>query len=455
MKFININTKQIKTIYTILYILLLCLINFSFNEKNSVKVNKPPNIVLIVVDDLGYGDLGIYGNHIHDTPHMDKLAKEGMIFTEFYSNGAVCSPTRAALMTGQYQQRSGIEHAIGFTMDEGLEFGKTTVAKLLHKAGYTSGVFGKWHLGHVTKYGPNDHGFDQSRVSNNTPDYHTHISRVGEYDWFENQVLKKESGYLTDLVTEHSVQFIHDQKNTPFFLFVSHIAVHFPFQGPNDPAQRTAGQIWHDTRFGPLPESQFRRAYKDMLESVDQSVGKIVAVLEDLELRDNTFIFVTSDNGAYQWVGSNYPLRGEKGELFEGGIKVPAFANWPGKVPAGKYTDALTMTMDLSPTFLTIAGLDHPITDPFDGVDLSPVLFRNEGLEKRILFWRFINPYVDTKAYAVRDEGWKYLVYERENFLFNLKQDKTESNNLIQYYPSIAEELERSYRVWLDDVKRN
>jgi len=455
MKYLKRYKKKYKVLITLVALILSVQIEVLVTHHAVGQSTLPPNIVLIVVDDLGYGDLGIYGNKIHQTPNMDLLAVEGMIFTDFHTNGAVCSPTRAALMTGQYQQRSDIEYAIGFVMDEGLSFEKTTVAELLKEAGYVSGVFGKWHLGHVTNYGPNDHGFEQSRVSNNTPDYHTHISRVGEYDWFENQEIKQESGYLTDLVTEHSVRFIHEKKDDPFFLFISHIAVHFPFQGPDDPAHRTAGKIWHDSRFGPLPESQYRRAYKDMLEAVDKSVGKVVATLEDLELRNNTFIFVTSDNGAYHWVGSNYPFRGEKGELFEGGHRVPAFANWPGRVPAGTITNEIVMTMDLAPTFLSLAGLSYPTDDPFDGVDLGPVLFEEKNLDERLLFWRFNNPYVNTKAYAVRNGGWKYMVYENDRFLFNLDMDKTESNNLIEHYPSIVEEMEIAYKQWVNKVEKS
>lgn len=415
-----------------------------------------PNFVLIVIDDIGYNDLGIYGNQIHQTPNIDRLAMEGMIFTDFHSNGAVCSPTRASIMTGQYQQRTNVEHAIGFTMEEGMPLEKLTIAELLGEVDYTSGVFGKWHLGHVSIFGPNDQGFEQSRASNNTPDYHTHVSRVGELDWFKNHEPFEESGYLTDLVTHHSVRFINEKKNQPFFLFISHIAAHFPFQGPEDPPHRTLGNIWHDTKYGPLPESQYRRAYKDMIEAVDKSVGEVVQTLDELKLRENTLIFITSDNGAYSWVGSNYPYRGQKGNLFEGGHRVPAIANWPGRIPPKSFTNATTMTMDLAPTFASIAGAQFPKEerDAFDGVDLSPVLFEQKNIEDRILFWRFINPYVNSHAYAVRNAGWKYIVEDGKRFLFNLEMDQTESNNLVERYPLKAEEMETRYQEWLKDVEK-
>jgi arylsulfatase A len=356
-------------------------------------------------------------------------------------------------MTGQYQQRAGIEHAIGFTRDEGMPLEKITIAEILSKWGYKCGVFGKWHLGHVELFGPNDQGFDQSTVSNNTPDYHTHISRIGEYDWFTNQKIVKEQGYLTDLVTKHSIQFIGENKDQPFFLFISHLAVHFPFQGPGDPPHRTEGKMWHENKYGPLPESQYRRAYKEMLEAVDESIEKVVFTIDEAKLRDNTLIFITSDNGAYSWVGSNYPFRGQKGDLFEGGHRVPAIANWPGKITAASISNALTMTMDIAPTLVSITGKKKINDYSFDGIDLSPVLFNEEALPQRILFWRFNNPYENTKAYAIRDGTWKYIEKEGNNYLFNLDQDPTESNNLIDSYKNKAIQLENTYHKWLRNIE--
>ena len=422
------------------------------NEK--YKETKRPNFVLIVIDDLGYGDLGIYGNKVHHTPNIDDLAKNGLLFTDFHSNGPVCSPTRAALMTGQYQQRSGIESAIGFNKDQGMPLEKITVAELLHERGYQSGVFGKWHLGHVELFGPNDQGFKQSTVSNNSPDYQTHNSRIGEYDWYTNHKIEKEDGYLTDLITKHSVDFIKKYKKHPFFLFISHIAVHFPFQGPNDPPHRTPGEIWHDAKYGPLPESQYRRAYADMLEAVDKSIGEVITTLEESGIRDNTLIFITSDNGAYSWVGSNYPYRGEKGELFEGGHRIPAIANWPGRIQTGRVTSALTMTMDIAPTLVSLAGIRDLKEISFDGSDLSSIFDGDDNFPQRILYWRFNNSYTNTKAFAVRKGQWKYFEKGEKKYLFNLNIDPTESNNLINIYINEAEQLRSKYQNWLYDIEK-
>ncbi len=412
----------------------------------------PPNFVIILLDDIGYGDLGCYGNKKHQTPHIDKLAAEGLLFTDFHTNGCVCSPTRAALLTGQYQQRSGIESAIGFTKDKGMPLRKTTIAEPLREAGYAAGVFGKWHVGHVDHFGPNDQGFQNSYVSNNSPDYHTHVSRVGELDWYKNHNLYKESGYLTHLVTDHTLDFIKANQEKPFFAFISHVACHFPFQGPEDPPHRTLGKIWHDTKYGPLPKEEYPRAYKDMLEAVDNSVGQVLALLEKLGLRENTFIFLTSDNGAYSWVGSNGPFRGQKGDLYEGGHRVPAIVSWPGHIKGNRTTDQTSMTMDIMPTILQLAGVEKPDGLHFDGIDLTPLLLRNKKIGKRPLFWRFNNLNAKKEAYAVREGRWKYVRQDRQEFLFDLKKDPEESRNLVADKMRKTERLQRAVKEWEEDV---
>lgn len=435
-------------IFRLRHFLFLGLLLFSF----SVHSQSPPNFVVIMIDDLGYGDLGIYGNAIHQTPNIQKLAEKGMVFSDFHSNGPVCSPTRAAFLTGQYQQRSGIESAIGFNKEEGMPLSKKTLAEYLAQAGYSNGVFGKWHVGHVSLFGPNDQGFNRSVVSNNSPDYHTHMSRVGELDWYKNHKLNEEPGYLTDLVTNHALNFIEEQKKGPFFLFLSHVAIHFPFQGPEDPAHRTEGKIWHDAKYGPLPASQYRRAYKDMLEAVDESVGQVVEKLEELELSDQTVIFITSDNGGYSWVGSNYPLRGQKGDVFEGGHRIPAIAYWPGKIKGQQVETTTLTTMDLTPTFLSLAGIRLGRNN-FDGIDFSPVLFNSGTIANRTIFWRFNNAYTGKKHHAVRSGDWKYIFEDGETYLFNLSMDITESNNLIKTYPIIAQNLKEQFLNWESEVE--
>lgn len=426
-------------------------------------VSQRPNIVLIVIDDLGYGDLGVYGNKLHQTPHIDKLAKGGMRFTDFHTNGPVCSPTRVALMTGQYQQRSGIESAIGFVKDEGMPLAKNTIAEILGDHGYACGLVGKWHVGHVDNFGPNDQGFDLSYCSNNSPDYHSHVSRNGEGDWYKDHKLHQEPGYLTDLVTRHSQEFIEAHKEEPFFLFVSHLAVHFPYQGPADPPFRTEGKEWNgnerivghvqpDSKYGPLRPEEYTRAYREMLEAVDESVGAVVETLEKLKLRERTLIVVTSDNGAYSWVGSNGIYRGQKGDLFEGGHRVPGIVNWPGKVEEQSISHATATTMDLAPTFLSAAGIDDPRAKFFDGVDLGEVVLSGAALPSRKLFWRFNNAYSGSHAHAVRQGEWKYMEEAGETFLFNLSKDPGERHNLASANPQLVRGLKRDFLSWERDV---
>jgi arylsulfatase A len=465
MKFLNKYSKPLLSASTLCPLVLLVLSGCGFSDEESRPSHQPPNIVLIVIDDLGFGDLGCYGSELHETPNIDALANGGMRFTDFHTNGPVCSPTRAALMTGQYQQRSGIESAIGFVKDEGVSLEKITIAEVLRKRGYTSGVVGKWHLGWVGTYGPNDQGFDISYCSNNSPDYHSHVSRNGKVDWYKNHELYKEPGYLTEIVTKHSRSFIEKSQEKPFFLFVSHPAIHFPFQGPTDPPFRTEGTLWHgneriagqvqpDSKYGPLPPEEYRRAYKDMLESVDSSVGAIVEKIDELGLRERTLIVVTSDNGAYSWVGSNGIYRGQKGDLFEGGHRVPGIFNWPGKIPVGSESEETTMTMDLAPTFASLAGTPDSEKQAFDGVDISPVLFDQASLPPRTLFWRFNNSYTVAHARAVREGDWKYVVEEGERYLFNLSEDPGEQVNLTQSNPNLVGQLEEAYLSWEQDVTK-
>ena len=438
----------------------------SFPDEAALSSHQPPNIVLIVVDDLGYGDLGCYGSELHLTPNMDALAKGGMRFTDFHTNGPVCSPTRAAIMTGQYQQRSGIESAIGFVTDEGVSLEKVMISEILAKKGYECGVVGKWHLGWVGAYGPNDQGFDISYCSNNSPDYHSHVSRNGKVDWYKDHQMYKESGYLTDLVTKHSRTFIEKNQEQPFFLFVSHPAIHFPFQGPSDPPFRTEGTLWHgneritgqvqpDSKYGPLPPENYKRAYKDMLESVDSSVGAIVEKIDELGLRERTLIVVTSDNGAYSWVGSNGIYRGQKGDLFEGGHRVPGIFNWPGKIPVGSESEETTMTMDLAPTFASLAGIPDSGKEAFDGTDIGPVLFDQVSLPPRTLYWRFNNSYTDGHARAVREGNWKFVSEEGQPYLFDLSKDPSERNNLASDFPERVEKMDEAFLEWEAEVTRN
>lgn len=396
-----------------------------------------------MADDLGYGDLSCYGSTTISTPHIDALAENGMRFTDFHSNGAVCSPTRAALLTGRYQQRCGIEGVVTAAnhRDEGLDLSEETFAEALKPHGYRTALFGKWHLGYQSAFNPVKQGFDEFRgfVSGNI-DYHSHIDQVGYEDWWVRDELKQEMGYTTHLITKHGLDYIERNKNKPFCLYLAHEAPHYPFQGPDDKADRTPGN--------PHPIGGSRKgretAYREMITEMDKGIGRIMDKLQDLKIDQNTFVFFCSDNGPGS-VGSAGPLRGRKGSLWEGGHRVPAVAHWPGRIKPGALSDQTTMTMDLFPTMVSLASGSVSQKYDFDGADLSPALFKNEKLPPRTLFWKH------RQSKAVRKGPWKMV----DDQLFDLENDPGETENLAEQYPEMVSELQKEFESWYKEVTDN
>ena len=417
------------------------------------KAEARPNIILIMADDLGYGDLGCYGSTTIRTPQLDALARGGMRFTDFHSNGPVCSPTRAALMTGRYQQRCGIDHVFlasltrGHHEKPGLALEEVTFAEILKTVGYKTGLFGKWHLGYPVEYNPTHQGFDEFRgyVSGNV-DYHSHVDGGGIEDWWDGTTKIEEEGYVTDLITKHAVDFIERYQDSPFLLYVPHEAPHFPYQGRKDKPFRFPGN--------PNPGQGIREdwpgAYKEMIEVMDEGIGKIVETVRRLGLERNTFIFFCSDNGATR-VGSNAPLAGTKGSLWEGGHRVPAIAYWPGKIRPGTITDETTMTMDIFPTLLALTSALSPADVEVDGVNLLPVLLEGKELPGRKLFWSYERR-ENQREKVVREGPWKLYIRGEEKHLFNLAEDLSEQNNLIAAYPESVRTMEAAFAQWYEEV---
>ena len=406
---------------------------------------KRPNIILIMADDLGYGDISCYGSTKISTPNIDALAKGGMKFTDYHSNCPVCSPTRAALLTGRYQQRAGIEgviYAKGPTRQTGLALEETTFAEVLKKHGYASGIFGKWHLGYNAQFNPAKQGFDEfcGYVSGNV-DYHSHIDGAGFDDWWKNLEKVPEEGYCTDLITKHGIDFIERHKDEPFCLYLPHEAVHSPYQGRNDPPQRLPGGKTGKKAKG----DEITRAYKEMIKVMDEGIGKIVGTVIRLGLEHKTFIFFCSDNGATK-NGSNGVLAGFKGSLWEGGHRVPAIAYWPGRIPPGTVTSQTVLGMDLFPTMVSIAGAEIPTELKLDGVNLLGMLTENRKLPKRTLFWRY------RKERAVRKGPWKLLVQGDTVKLYNLDDDLGEKQNLAGAKPEMVRALQAELVAWEKEV---
>jgi len=408
-----------------------------------------------MADDLGYGDLGCYGNTAFATPNLDALAEAGVRFIDFHANAPVCSPTRAALLTGRYQQRCGIEGVVTAKnhRDTGMALEELTFAEVLRAAGYRTGLFGKWHLGYQVEFNPTQQGFDEFRgyVSGNV-DYHSHIDQTGVDDWWQGVEKAPEQGYVTDLITRHAVGFIERHRNEPFCLYLPHEAPHYPYQGRADEAVRKPGAP--AVVRGRLGDC--RATYREMVEVLDQGVGEVVRTVKRLGLERRTFIFFCSDNGATPQ-GSNAPLNGHKGSLWEGGHRVPAMACWPGRLRPGTVSHDTAMTMDLFPTLAAVAGVPIPGDVHPDGVNLLPALEHGDRLLERTLFWRF------GAQKAVRRGPWKLLVAPREARgrgrdskpqarLYHLGRDLGEQRDLSRVDPERVRQLRTELDAWETQV---
>lgn len=436
---------------------LLSLFGWFF-AVSTATANSPPNIVLILADDLGYGDLGCYGNGTNRTPHLDRLAREGVRFLDFHSNAANCSPTRAALLTGRYQQRSGIEGALGENA-RGMQLSEVTLAERLREAGYATALIGKWHLGYFPKNGPTAQGFDRFVGHlHGATDYISHVDKYGRRDWWHNNQPTKEAGYNTKLITEHSIRFIEANRHRPFFLMVSHSAIHFPWMLPDDGPQRQLGKKYSgpQDKIGPHAGKALQPVVQAMIEDLDASVGQIVEAIQNAKLSRRTLVFFTSDNGGIvkmagvpirpeNRISSNGPLRGQKHGLYEGGHRVPAIAWWPDTIPANRQSKATAMTMDLSPTFLDLAGMSLKDTQPqLDGVTLrGELLGKRNTVPARTLFWRQGN------SAAVRQGDWKLVrIHNGPWQLFDLGQDLAEKQDLAADRPQMVEQLQAAWKQW-------
>jgi arylsulfatase A len=437
---------------------IICTAVFSLIGQNTSLAAEPavrPNIVIIMADDMGYAGLSCYGNPYFKTPHLDKLAAEGLKFTDFHSSGTVCSPTRAGLLTGRYQQRSGIDGVVNADPkhpyhQRGLAASEITFADMLSVKGYATGIMGKWHVGYKKQFNPTLNGFDQfvGFISGNI-DYISHYDRVGTFDWWHNRTLNHEPGYSTHLINQHALKFIETNRDRPFCLYVSHEAIHNPNQGPDDPAIRGPNKQ-PKKKISPVND-----AVREMTLAMDDGVGQIVAKLRELKLDKKTLVFFFSDNGGTsenRSVGNK--LRGKKGMVWEGGHRVPAIAWWPGRVPAGASTDQLAMTIDVMPTLQQLAGASVPADHKLDGMNLSPTLFEKKTLAPRKRFWGHVAG-SGAKSYAMRDGSWKLVSLPKSKpQLFDLGRDLKESNNLAAEQPERTKSMLAALNAWREDVEK-
>ena len=411
-----------------------------------------PNIVLIITDDVGYGDLGSYGAPDIKTPNIDSLAKHGTRLTDFYANASSCTPTRAGLITGRYQQRVMLERPLSHASSEDGKLGLTangrSLPQLLKNAGYATALIGKWHLGYLPQMSPLAHGFDAFfGFKAGYTDYWEHIDNGGEPDLFENDTPVTPSGYMTDLITDHSVKFIDDHARQPFFLEVAYNAAHWPYQDPDRPSKA----VDNSRHLMPFDDPTNTRAdYVKIMERADQGVGKILAALDRLKLADNTLVIFTNDNGG-EWLSRNAPFFSRKFSLYEGGIRVPAILRWPGHIPAAVVSPQVGITMDLTATALAIAGATVPADAKLEGINLMPALSKGGQVVPRTLFWRVTTAGLNQRA--VRDGNWKLLVEGSARLsLFDVVKDPGERNDLAASNTAVVRKLRQQIVAWEKDV---
>lgn len=393
-----------------------------------------PNIILIVADDLGYGDPGCYGGTLCDTPNLDKMAHEGVRLTDFYVSTPVCAPTRVSLMTGKFPQRTSLPNIPDYKNPKaGLSPDETTIAELLRKVGYHTGLVGKWHLGYAPKFRPLRQGFDEFYgFLSGWLDYNKHTYN-DETKWmFRNDEPFDEPGYTTDLFTREAISFIDRHKNQPFFLYLPYNAPHEPLEAPEEWMKRSRNGV-----------------YGAVVACMDDSIGKVLNRIKEHGLDDNTLVIFMSDNGN-DGKGTNAPLQGQKRELWEGGIRVPAIIRWPGHIPAGEVVREPIISMDWFNTIAGAAGVCIPKSLNVDGKDILPVLKDKKKSPHDIIFWQFFN------QSAVRQGEFKLLREENKpDRLFNLVKDLGEKNDLAAKNPALAKKLSAALDKWLKELKGN
>ena len=423
------------------WIIFLSFILFSCEKNEKLK---KPNFIIIFTDDLGYGDLGSYGHPTIKTPHLDQMAKEGMRFTQFYVGSSICTPSRAALLTGKLPVQTGMygKRSVLFPDNAGgLDPKEITIASALKKHDYKTACIGKWHLGHLKKYMPLNHGFDSFY---GIP-YSNDMRPEGKWDYARDNFpplpfldghdtigVSLDQGNFIEMFTQKSVDFVHQNKNNPFFLYLAHTAPHTPL-------------VLKDEN----KDLSMRGAYGDVVEEIDRSVGKILKTLKDLKIAENTFVIFTSDNGPWGWAnidgGSSGLLKGNKGSVYEGGYRVPAIAWMPGRIPEIT-TTALASTLDFFPTLVSLAGGEYD-KKSLDGVDISKTFFENSNVRSDIHYYR-----QDTLI-ALRHKEWKMYIKDPNPWddgptqkdmplLYNVEQDPSEKYDIAKSNQKIISMLE-------------
>jgi arylsulfatase A-like enzyme len=413
-----------------------------------------PNVILIMTDDMGYGELRSYGGTDIRTPHSDRLATDGVRLTDAYANGVLCSPTRAALISGRYPQRNAIETALGPEGTRGLPVNGSSLPQLLKDRGYRTALVGKWHLGgtvtgEARNGGPRAHGFDYFfGLMGSHVDYWHHNRGPKAEDLWENETrISLDGEYLTTLISDRTVQFIEQSAaaGQPFFVDVAYNAPHWPYDRPDKPSP-PPGSGAHVLANAENPPT--RADYAAMMASVDEGVGRIVQTIERLGLTRDTIVIFTNDNGG-EWLSNGGPLFNRKWTVWEGGIRVPAIVKWPGRIPAGTVSDQPAITSDWSASLAAVAGAAVPAH--YEGIDLFPILEGRAPKVERTFFWRTA-PNSNRSQQAVRQGDWKLVVDANHMLLFNLRDDIGERRDLTAARPDLVRRLRPLIAEWARSV---
>lgn len=410
--------------------------------------SRPPNIIVVFADDLGYGDLGCYGAPLIRTPNLDRMAEEGMRFTDFHCSAAVCSPSRAGLLTGRYHIRMGINRVFFPQSQDGLDTSEITVARLLKEQGYATACIGKWHLGHLPQYLPMQHGFDYYFGLPYSNDMFVEDRGDPPVPLMRGSEIIEQPVDQTTLVrryTEEAVRFIADHRDTPFFLYLPHNMPHVPLHVSEQFSGKSKGGL-----------------YGDVIEEIDWGIGEILKALRENGVDENTLMIFTSDNGP--WLvkgedgGSAGPLRAGKGTTFEGGMRVPCVMRWPGKIEAGRVEHSLACTLDFLPTFVRLAGGTPPTDRVLDGEDIRPLLL-GQGPRLRQEFHYFHQG----QHQAYRSGKWKLkrpfkgTIYgeasKHGTLLFDLEADPGEQNNLAEAQPEQVKAMEQAMDAFWESLQ--
>jgi arylsulfatase A-like enzyme len=405
---------------------------------------RPPNIVFILADDLGYADVACYGRPDLRTPNVDRLATTGVRFLQAYANSAVCTATRVALITGRYQYRLpiGLEEPLATTGTVGLPPAEPTLASLLRKAGYGTTLVGKWHLGRLPTFGPLLSGYDHFYgFRGGAVDYYSHAGTDQKADLWDDDAPVEQAGYLTDLLGARAEDVIrrYAQSRQPFLLSLHFNAPHWPWEAPGDEAESARIRGTNLFHF----DGGTQKTYQRMIEQMDLQIGRVLASLERGGVLDNTIVVFTSDNGGERFADT-WPFTGRKTELLEGGLRIPSIVSWPARLPKWQTSNQVAISMDWVPTLLAAAGASPDPAHSTDGIDLLPALTGAAPTVPRKLFWR----YKANAQRAVRSGNWKYLRINGNEFLFDVTVDQRERANLAQRHPDVFARLKGEWETW-------